>query len=274
MLRLRPTVTAVSSSELEDLETRGRYRKFLYRNSHTTMQRDPGQVVLDLPFHIAPRQLHNVQPKEDSAVQDGFDTPQLEEAHAATYGTNQSRVAKHTNPAISAQASSRSTPSSASPPADSPSRSHGRSVATEERERPGIATVKRQPSRLSRPATTRTGEAEDASWSSQDVDGTMASTSRRDTLHQMMGGRAATPTRSRLSIYNDSLPQQSQPQTPLNLPESRHQSRLAGPSTAPARRPADLQSVRTRRPYISPVGMRGRGFEGLYGGSENVEDAH
>src|SRR4051812_37712397 len=34
-------------------------------------------------------------------------------------------------------------------------------------------------------------------------------------------------------IYDDSLPASSQPQTPQNLPESRHRSRLLGAHTAP-----------------------------------------
>ncbi|KAI1753137.1 hypothetical protein F4782DRAFT_99061 [Xylaria castorea] len=39
----------------------------------------------------------------------------------------------------------------------------------------------------------------------------------------------------RFRVYDDSLPASFQPQTPLNLPEARHQSRLNGFHTAPAR---------------------------------------
>ncbi|RYC55355.1 hypothetical protein CHU98_g10854 [Xylaria longipes] len=46
----------------------------------------------------------------------------------------------------------------------------------------------------------------------------------------------------RFRVYDDSLPASLQPQTPLNLPEARHRSRLYGFHTAPAR------AIVTRQP--------------------------
>ncbi|KAK4156375.1 hypothetical protein C8A00DRAFT_12689 [Chaetomidium leptoderma] len=87
----------------------------------------------------------------------------------------------------------------------------------------------------------------------------------------------------RIPVYNDYLPASSQPQTPQNLPESRHQSRLQGSYTAPARRtspqPAWTPTTsRSRRGFgrtreLSPLGLQTPGFAGLYGGMENTDDA-
>ncbi|KAK0651203.1 hypothetical protein B0T16DRAFT_74307 [Cercophora newfieldiana] len=83
-----------------------------------------------------------------------------------------------------------------------------------------------------------------------------------------------------LRIYDDSLPASSQPRTPQNLPEARHQSRLRGSYTVPARHAS--HSVRTpttgrlRRRFEdripSPPGLQRPGFVGLYGGVENADD--
>lgn len=90
----------------------------------------------------------------------------------------------------------------------------------------------------------------------------------------------ATPRRS-MRVYDDLLSPARQPQTPEQLPESQHQSRLQGSYTAPisrlrssqarGRTPATARRVRHRR-LPSPVGMRTPGFEGLYGGHENEDD--
>jgi hypothetical protein len=199
MLHLKPSVTSISASELEDL---------LYRNSQsatTTLgdadedgsSRPQRRDVVALPFHLA----SNIR-------REPFKPPPQEDVRDA--------------------------PSSTMPPVEA----HGQVDGEIE-----IASLEREP--------------------------------------DQMPGALGTPARpSRLSIYNDSLPSQTQPRTPLNLPESRHQSRLVGPSTAPLRRHDassgrrdGWQSVRTRRRDISPMGIRDPGFEGLYGGSENVEDS-
>lgn len=95
----------------------------------------------------------------------------------------------------------------------------------------------------------------------------------------------ATPckTPGRLRVYNDLLSASIQPQTPLNLPEARHQSRLRGSYTAPARRTpsqstqtpttARAQRASGRRRAPSPLGIQTPGFKGLYGGMENLDDA-
>lgn len=90
-----------------------------------------------------------------------------------------------------------------------------------------------------------------------------------------------TPRRSML-VYDDLLSPTRQPQTPEQLPESQHQSRLLGSYTAPisrlrssqalGRSPATARRLRHRR-VPSPVGIRTPGFEGLYGGHENEDDA-
>ncbi|KAL2147954.1 hypothetical protein VTI28DRAFT_9 [Corynascus sepedonium] len=86
----------------------------------------------------------------------------------------------------------------------------------------------------------------------------------------------------RLRVYNDSLPASYQPQTPQQLPEARHQSRLHGSYTAPARRtspePGQTRTTRPRRVLghrrmPSPLGLQSPGFRGLYGGTENRDDA-
>ncbi|KAI8959482.1 hypothetical protein F5Y11DRAFT_301979 [Daldinia sp. FL1419] len=80
-------------------------------------------------------------------------------------------------------------------------------------------------------------------------------------------------------IYNDSLPASSQPRTPLNLPEARHQSCLHGSYTAPLPRPGSRSIYRssTEREMedipSGPSGLETPGFQGLYGGRENADDS-
>ncbi|KAI0456000.1 hypothetical protein F5B21DRAFT_513585 [Xylaria acuta] len=71
----------------------------------------------------------------------------------------------------------------------------------------------------------------------------------------------------RFRVYDDSLPASLQPQTPLNLPEARHRSRLYGFHTAPARAIVTRQPI--QRSTASPMTP---GFQGLHGGGENSED--
>jgi hypothetical protein len=86
---------------------------------------------------------------------------------------------------------------------------------------------------------------------------------------------------SHLRIYNDSLPRSVQPETPQNLPEARHQSRIGGFYTVPARRnsPLDIPIPSTSRRQRhrsrlnpSPAGLQTPGFLGLYGGIENSDE--
>ncbi|KAB5585428.1 hypothetical protein GE09DRAFT_1048554 [Coniochaeta sp. 2T2.1] len=91
-------------------------------------------------------------------------------------------------------------------------------------------------------------------------------------------------TRARMSpfqIYNDSLPASVQPETPQNLPEARHRSRLHGAYTAPARResPLELSTPTTSRGWRqearqnpTPAELQTPGFLGLYGGIENTDE--
>lgn len=67
-----------------------------------------------------------------------------------------------------------------------------------------------------------------------------------------------------LRIYNDSLPASMQPQTPQNLPETRHQSRLLGAHTAPLPR---------RWPWRGyPSSIQTPGLQGLFDRAENSEE--
>jgi hypothetical protein len=92
--------------------------------------------------------------------------------------------------------------------------------------------------------------------------------------------RVSTPrvTDARLRVYNDSIPASVQPQTPLNLPEARHQSRLHGPHTAPVTRAGQRAAHHAERSHpghgraSSPPVVNTPGFQGLYGGVENSDD--
>lgn len=89
-------------------------------------------------------------------------------------------------------------------------------------------------------------------------------------------------TPGRFRIYDDSLPASTQPRTPQNLPEARHQSRLRGSYTMPAR---GMSLATTSTPTTgrlrrrlegrnpSPTGLRQPGFQGLYGGMENTDES-
>lgn len=95
-----------------------------------------------------------------------------------------------------------------------------------------------------------------------------------------MARHHATPG-TKIQIYDDLISPTRQPQTPEQLPEARHQSKLLGSYTAPVDR---LWSAHTqgRTTAISrrqedcrgpsPTGIRTPGFEGLYGGRENDDD--
>ncbi|KAK8094399.1 hypothetical protein PG997_001084 [Apiospora hydei] len=88
--------------------------------------------------------------------------------------------------------------------------------------------------------------------------------------------REAMGTAPGVRVYNDSLPASLQPQTPRNLPEARHQSRLHVPHTAPVRRVASRSGHHSRRHYgrtRGPSGMETPGFRGLFGGTENSDDS-
>ncbi|KAK0670940.1 hypothetical protein QBC41DRAFT_246823 [Cercophora samala] len=99
-------------------------------------------------------------------------------------------------------------------------------------------------------------------------------------------GEPTTPRRQRspppFEIYDDSLPPSTQPQTPQNLPEAQHQSRLRGSYTVPTRSGTSpgfesLSWLRRRRRereerVPSPPGLQTPGMMGLYGGLENTDD--
>jgi hypothetical protein len=85
----------------------------------------------------------------------------------------------------------------------------------------------------------------------------------------------------RFRIYDDARPASSQPQTPQNLPESRHRSRLLGTYTAPVHGSGSSISGLRGRSWLqrrqgrrtpSPEGLDTPGFQGLYGGLENSDD--
>ncbi|KAK4167301.1 hypothetical protein QBC43DRAFT_297616 [Cladorrhinum sp. PSN259] len=93
-------------------------------------------------------------------------------------------------------------------------------------------------------------------------------------------GRSSRVSHAAFQIYDDTLPASSQPQTPQNLAEARHQSHIRGSYTAPARRisPSLFQTPTTigRRRRVresSPPGLQTPGMMGLYGGLENTDDS-
>lgn len=99
-----------------------------------------------------------------------------------------------------------------------------------------------------------------------------------DAAIQVAFGYANHTTR-RIDVYDDSIMATIQPQTPLNLPEARHQSQLRGFYTAPggihlsqrARSPAPTR--RRRRAWMEdPAGLDHPGVVGLYGGIENTDE--
>ncbi|KAK4640142.1 hypothetical protein QC761_604360 [Podospora bellae-mahoneyi] len=99
-------------------------------------------------------------------------------------------------------------------------------------------------------------------------------------------GEPTTPRRQLspppFEIYDDSVPPSAQPQTPQNLPEAQHQSRLRGSYTVPTRRGTSpgfdsLSRLSRRRRereerIPSPPGLQTPGMMGLYGGLENADD--
>ncbi|KAJ4306650.1 hypothetical protein N0V88_000014 [Collariella sp. IMI 366227] len=102
--------------------------------------------------------------------------------------------------------------------------------------------------------------------------------------HRVSSRLQTVRTAEHLRVYNDLLPASSQPQTPQNVPEARHQSRLHGSYTAPVRRNSaqhgwtPTTATRSRRGRggqrreHSPLGLQTPGFMGLYGGTENLDD--
>lgn len=106
---------------------------------------------------------------------------------------------------------------------------------------------------------------------------------RRQTReHSTSLSTVPTTPRRQLRVYEDLRSSVRQPQTPKQLPEARHQSRISMAYTAPVHRfRSDRSLVQEpattfRRPHHrrepSPLGMRTPGFEGLYGGRENNDD--
>lgn len=121
-----------------------------------------------------------------------------------------------------------------------------------------------------------------------------SSAEQRGTSRVSSGQRESRTASANYRVYDDSLPRHTQPQTPAQLPEARHQSRFHPSLTAPAARavsrinpdarlhhypqPTRRQlsfatpSRRTSGRTNSPTGLHGRGFEGLYGGRENGDE--
>ena len=87
------------------------------------------------------------------------------------------------------------------------------------------------------------------------------------------------PSTDVMPVYNDMLDPSSQPQTPLDLPESRRRGRLdetptmftGGQAFSGARQDAATLTGRRRRRGGSPVGLQTPGFVGLFGGLENAD---
>lgn len=103
----------------------------------------------------------------------------------------------------------------------------------------------------------------------------------------MHGLPPRTPGGSRIRVYDDRIAPDLQPQTPEDLPESRHMSRYHPSYTAPIPQDNTPREYPTDQDYThsesrvhrgrgarsdSPSGMRGEGTEGLFGGRENGDN--
>ncbi|KAK7977683.1 hypothetical protein PG996_003735 [Apiospora saccharicola] len=116
-------------------------------------------------------------------------------------------------------------------------------------------------------------DAESAEWPiTQNSANQSAIDTRRDDDELSSPQEEVVGTDLGVRVYNDSLPASLQPQTPRNLPEARHRSRLDGSHTAPAPRVASRTAQYSSWHYNrtrSPSGLAAPGFRGLFGGTEN-----
>ncbi|KAI1762785.1 hypothetical protein GGR53DRAFT_500364 [Hypoxylon sp. FL1150] len=76
-------------------------------------------------------------------------------------------------------------------------------------------------------------------------------------------------------VYDDSLPAASQPQTPYNLPEARHHSRLHGTYTAPIplAGPQSVYRERSQEGNYGPSALETPGFHRFHHGRDRPDDS-
>ncbi|KAF5001373.1 hypothetical protein FDECE_10977 [Fusarium decemcellulare] len=252
MLRLQPTTLTITTRELSDSERRSRYRKHL------------------ITAHRASKGLDGASsPEQDAVIQGGstmrriIPTIAFSSDHLEIIPTNPDFLDAEN------ETRSREEPSSSSSDSTTAYSQLGESrfaivdldafnapLHTQAREL--MACLGSTPAR---PATTP-----------RNLEETTAVAEELDTQSH----------RRHLSVYNDGLPIRGQPRTPRQLPEARHQSRFGGAYTAPVagrRQTAETRDtpIRGRGTHAgrngSPTGLRIPGFQGLYGGSENADDA-
>ncbi|KAH7263413.1 hypothetical protein BKA59DRAFT_55068 [Fusarium tricinctum] len=299
MFRLQTTTIGITSRDLHDAERRSRYRKHLLNHRRTNKRGDhhtPSEqeattfenalntrVVTPIlesiaePRTRAPPSRYATEGEEDT----GLPPLLLEDETDSSY-----------DPILDLDADHRSNPSAQEP------EQHGMNSRSRSVTNGGIA-IGPLPIRTRFDNTdnqeTEQHEAEYllASYDSEDEstdNHSQHSTESADFLRDAETTNSAIAEElndasswGHLPVYSDRLPSQEQPQTPRQLPEARHQSRFDGAYTAPSRGRRrlreDLDDVpvmvrRTRGGYsTSPVGLRTPGFQGLYGGSENADDA-
>ncbi|KAF4977531.1 hypothetical protein FZEAL_5965 [Fusarium zealandicum] len=287
MLRLRPTTITITARELDDSERRSRYRKHLRTSQRISKRFDTTNcseqdVTLSDTVGLWSRQgeSHLIASDSDANIPSAPQEPQLASRQRSASDSGESIVRIHsnawqrdgngcdpeieetpgTNDAFSQRLQDESDASSEwdmdfPTAAQVPTTPLGTDLSDSGDE---LAADFTSPAR---PATTSRDPRATISVAAEELDATLSS--------------------RHLSVYNDRLPGRDQPQTPRQLPEARHQSRFNGPYTAPAggrRQRAEAMStpVTGRRTRVgrngSPTGLRTPGFQGLYGGSENVDD--
>ncbi|KAJ3508660.1 hypothetical protein NM208_g15789 [Fusarium decemcellulare] len=292
MLRLQPTTLTITTRELSDSERRSRYRKHLittHRASKgldgasspeqdavirggSTMRRiiptiafssDHLEIIPTNPdFLDAENETRSREEPSSSSSDSTTAYSQLGESRFAIVDLDAFDAPLHTE-ARKLMACLGSTPESQGPPQAGASYSHRHSEDMDDG---------RAEQDLDEEYTNNLGSPARPATSPRNLEETTAVAEELDTQSH----------RRHLSVYNDRLPIRGQPRTPRQLPEARHQSRFGGAYTAPVagrRQTAETRDTPTRGRGThagrngSPTGLRIPGFQGLYGGSENADDA-
>ncbi|CAJ0555045.1 Ff.00g051100.m01.CDS01 [Fusarium sp. VM40] len=301
MFRLQTTTIGITSRDLNDAERRSRYRKHLLnrrrtnrrRDHHTLSEQEATTFEDALNRRVATPMLEPIAEPGTRASPSRYATEGEEDTDLPPLLLEDETDYSY-DPTLDLDADHRSNPSAIEPEQHRTSlRSRSGSIANR-----GIA-IGPLPIRTrfdntdNRETEQHEAEYQLASYDSEDEstdNHSQHSTELADFFRDPETTNSAiaeelddTSSLRHLPVYSDRLPSQEQPQTPRQLPEARHQSRFDGAYTAPSRGRRRLREDlddapvtvrRTRGGYsTSPVGLRTPGFQGLYGGSENADDA-